>query len=104
VFYYPNVITTAPYTYLAMAMMLVPALLMVSTIRFRSFKAFDLGARRGYQVLIIIAGALALFVTYPHEVLLTMAYSYLASAFIGLAWSKFRKRDEEIAPSAVPSA
>jgi hypothetical protein len=54
-------------------------------------------------VLIIIAGALALLVTYPHEVLLTMAYAYLASAFVGLAWSKLRKREEDLgeAPAAL---
>jgi hypothetical protein len=37
-------------------MLVVPALLMVSTFRFRSFKTIDLGARRGYQVLILLAG------------------------------------------------
>ena len=84
VFYYPGPIVTAPYTYFAMAIMIVPALLMVSTIRFRSFKTLDLGARRGYQTLIMVAGGLALVVTYPHEVLLVMSYAYLASAFIGL--------------------
>src|SRR5207244_3653401 len=36
-------------------MVIVPALLMVSTIRFRSFKAFDLQARRSYPVLILLA-------------------------------------------------
>ena len=30
-----------------MVMLIVPALLMVSTIRFQSFKTFDLGMRRG---------------------------------------------------------
>ncbi len=56
---------------------MVPALLMVSTIRFRSFKTIDLGERRRYQVLVALAALLALIVTYPHEVLLIMAYSYL---------------------------
>ncbi len=73
-----------------MAMMMVPALLMVSTIRFRSFKTIDMGARRGYQVLIGVAGFLALVVTYPHEVLILMAYAYLLSAFIGLVRSRVR--------------
>ena len=71
---------------------LVPAMLMVSTIRFRSFKTIDMGERRGYQVLIFLAALIALIVTYPHEVLLIMAYGYLASAFVGLALHKLRRR------------
>ena len=39
----------------ALAMVLVPALLMVSTIRFRSFKTIDLGWRRSYFVLFLAA-------------------------------------------------
>ncbi len=38
-----------------LAMVLVPALLMVSTIRFRSFKTIDLQMRRPYSVLFLIA-------------------------------------------------
>ena len=41
----------------ALAMVLVPAVLMVSTIRFRSFKTIDLQTRRPYTVLILIAPA-----------------------------------------------
>ncbi|PYR28746.1 MAG: CDP-diacylglycerol--serine O-phosphatidyltransferase [Acidobacteria bacterium] len=40
-----------------LAMVLVPAMLMVSTIRFRSFKTIDLQARRPYRVLLLIAAA-----------------------------------------------
>jgi phosphatidylserine synthase len=38
-----------------LAMMIVPALLMVSTIRYRSFKTFDLQSRRSYPVLFLLA-------------------------------------------------
>jgi CDP-diacylglycerol--serine O-phosphatidyltransferase len=82
-------------------MMLVPTLLMVSTIRFRSFKTIDLGQRRRYTVLIALAAFLALIATHPSLVLLLMAYSYVASGFLGLALTKFKHRDE---PSAAPSA
>ena len=77
---------------LALPLVLVPALLMVSTIRFRSFKTIDMGERRGYQILIFLASLFALIITYPHEVLLIMAYSYLASAFVGFALHKLRRR------------
>jgi len=56
---------------------------MVSTIRFQSFKTFDLGMRRGWRGLFLVAALIALLVSYPHEVLITMAYAYFASGFIG---------------------
>lgn len=90
VFYFPEGLAAKPEAFLAVALMLVPALLMVSTIRFRSFKTIDLRERRRYQALIGLAALFALVVTYPHEVLLLMAYAYIASAFIGLAVSRFR--------------
>lgn len=91
VFFFPEGLHTYPQALLGMAVMLAPALLMVSTIRFRSFKTIDLGARRGYQVLILLAGFLALISTFPHEVLIVMAYSYLASGLVGLLVSRLRR-------------
>jgi CDP-diacylglycerol---serine O-phosphatidyltransferase len=76
----------------ALAMVLVPAVLMVSTIRFRSFKTLDSQNRRPYTVLIFIAAGIMLIATHPRIVLVAMAYSYLASAFIGMAISRFRHR------------
>jgi len=43
----------------ALLMVLIPALLMVSTIRFRSFKTFDLRMRRPYTILLFFASRLA---------------------------------------------
>ena len=92
VFYYPSGLHERPEAFLAVVLVVVPALLMVSTIRFRSFKTVDLGERRRYRVLIAAAAFLALIVTYPHEVLLGLAYAYLVSAFVGLAIHKLRRR------------
>jgi CDP-diacylglycerol--serine O-phosphatidyltransferase len=75
-----------------LAMVLVPALLMVSTIRFRSFKTIDLQMRRSYSVLFLIALAIWAIATHPRYMLVVMSYAYLASAFIGLAWSRLRHR------------
>jgi CDP-diacylglycerol---serine O-phosphatidyltransferase len=75
-----------------LAMVLVPAVLMVSTIRFRSFKTIDLQSRRPYTVLILIAAGIMLITTHPRYVLVAMAYAYLASGFIGLAITRFRHR------------
>src|SRR3984893_16918155 len=78
----------------ALAMVLVPALLMVSTIRFRSFKTIDLHVRRPYTILIVIAAALVLITTHPRFVLVAMAYCYLASPFVGMAITRLRHRGE----------
>lgn len=103
VFYYPAGLQDKPAAYLAVPLVLVPALLMVSTIRFRSFKTIDIGVRRRYQTLILLAGFLALLITYPQEVLLVMAYAYLLSAFIGLAIHKLRGRDADLTPPPEPT-
>src|ERR1700674_5838001 len=47
----------------ALAMVLVPAILMVSTIRFRSFKTLDSQKRRPYTVLIFIAAGIMAIAT-----------------------------------------
>ena len=83
-----------------LAMVIVPALLMVSTIRFRSFKTIDLQSRRSSPVLLLIALGLAALAAQPEEVLLVAAYTYLASAFIGLAWTRLRRRP---APPVAPA-
>jgi len=90
VFYFPDVMQTYQQALPALAVVLVPALLMVSTIRFRSFKSLDMGTRRSYRGLIALAAVFAAIVSRPHEVLLVMAYTYLASGFVGLALSKLR--------------
>jgi CDP-diacylglycerol--serine O-phosphatidyltransferase len=76
----------------ALALVLVPAALMVSTIRFRSFKTFDLQSRRPYTVLILIAAAIVAIWAHPRAVLVVIAYTYLASAFIGMAMTRFKHR------------
>ncbi len=93
VFYFPNELTTYRLALLGALMLVVPALLMVSTIKFQSFKTFDLGMRRGYRGLFLVAAFIALLVTYPHEVLMVMAYSYFASGFVGTLMSKGRKSE-----------
>ena len=88
----------------ALAMVLVPAVLMVSTIKYRSFKDLDLKSRRSFRVLLIIAAGIVAVWTHPKAVLLVAAYSYLASGFIGLAITRFRRdRHAEPTPQAPPA-
>jgi len=92
VFAYPFGFTTTPEAVPVMAMVVVPALLMVSTIRFRSFKTLDLQARRSYKVLPLVAIALVLIAAQPQYLLVGLAYAYLASPVVEMAWTRLRRR------------
>jgi CDP-diacylglycerol--serine O-phosphatidyltransferase len=86
----------------ALAMVLVPAVLMVSTIRFRSFKNLDLQSRRPYRVLMLMALAYVLITWLHRYVLVVAAYAYLASAFIGFAWTRLKARQSSVAGRQSP--
>jgi CDP-diacylglycerol---serine O-phosphatidyltransferase len=76
----------------ALAMVLVPAFLMVSTIRFRSVKAIDVGWRRSYLALFIAAVAIALVASHPRIALVVLSYAYIVSALIGWGYGRLKKR------------
>ncbi len=89
----------------ALAMIIVPGVLMVSTVRFRSFKTIDLQARRSYKVLAILALVIALVQWHPKVVLVILAYTYLLSAFVEWVVQRIRRRGQRSAPpAATPSA
>ena len=79
----------------ALAMVLVPAFLMVSTIRFRSVKAIDLGHTRSYLSLFLGAVALFLVALHPRIALVVLSYTYTAAALIMWGYSKLRRRPGE---------
>ncbi len=83
---------------------LVPAFLMVSTIRYRSFKTFDLGTRRSYRNLILIATVMAAIATHPEVTLAAMSYTYLMSGLIAAAWGRLRRRGTREVQAALPAA
>jgi CDP-diacylglycerol--serine O-phosphatidyltransferase len=87
----------------ALAMVLVPALLMVSTIRFRSVKAIDVGWRRSYLALFIGAVIIALIATHPRLALVVMAYSYLIFAVIFWIIGRFHRRHHDTDATAPPA-
>jgi CDP-diacylglycerol--serine O-phosphatidyltransferase len=101
VYAYPSGIFEREQALLALAMVLVPALLMVSTIRFRSFKTIDLQMRRPYTVLLLIAIGIMLIATHAQAVLVAMAYTYLSSAFIEMAVNRVRRREGRPADDGV---
>jgi CDP-diacylglycerol---serine O-phosphatidyltransferase len=87
----------------ALVMVVVPGLLMVSTIRFRSVKAIEVGWQRSYFALFLIAVALALIASHPRVALVVMAYSYTVAALIVWAYSRIRRRQDSPVVDAPPS-
>ena len=79
----------------AIALMVVPAGLMVSTIRFRSFKTINFGWGPSYLPLLAFILLVSFIATRPKFTLVLLAYSYLASGFVELAVTKLRARREE---------
>ena len=106
VFAYPIGFQMPAHAIGVLAMVLVPAMLMVSTVRFRSFKTFDLQSRRSYPVLILFALILAVLAAQPDLLLVVLAYGYLALPFVGMAVSRIRRRtvDESHDDSAAPNS
>jgi CDP-diacylglycerol--serine O-phosphatidyltransferase len=95
VYAYPEGFQTFPEALPVLAIVLVPALLMVSTFRFRSFKDVDLQTRRSYPVLLLLALGIALVAARAELVLVVLAYGYLGSAFVELAWGRLRRRHSQ---------
>jgi CDP-diacylglycerol---serine O-phosphatidyltransferase len=108
VFAYPWGMQTYAEALPVLAIVIVPALLMVSTVRFRSFKNIDLAARRKYPVLLLVALGLAAIASHPELMLVVVAYGYLALAFVELAWHRINRRhdshpDEPVTNPAKPA-
>lgn len=100
VFLYPDGPRDYAHALPAIALMLVPAVLMVSTIRFRSFKTIDLQTRRSYKILLVVAITFFAIATEPKWTLVALAYGYLVSAFVGMARLRLRRRGAPVAPPA----
>jgi len=103
VYLYPYGLTDRQTALPALAMVLVPGLLMVSTIRFRSVKAIDVGWQRSYLPLLLAAVALSLVATHPRLALVVLSYSYVTGALVMWAYGKLRRRPAEPPPPAAPA-
>jgi CDP-diacylglycerol---serine O-phosphatidyltransferase len=86
----------------ALAMVVVPALLMVSTIRFRSVKAIDVGWHRSYLGLFGLAVGLALIASHPRIALVALAYAYTVGALVMWIYTRLRRRPADAAAESVP--
>src|SRR6266699_2048622 len=78
IYFYPEGFQSPIAALAVLALVIVPGLLMVSTVRFYSFKTLDLQSRRAYPVLALLALGLALLTA--HEIMLVvLSYAYMAS-------------------------
>lgn len=92
IYFFPDGFKDPRYALIALALMVVPAVLMVSTIRFNSFKTIDMSERRSYKVLVLLALVIAVVQLHPSSVLVFLSYAYLASGLISALWGKLRRR------------
>ena len=94
IYFYPEGLQSPLAALAVLALVIVPGLLMVSTIRFYSFKTLDLHSRRAYPVLALLALGLALLTA--HEIMLVaLAYAYMMSGPVMWAWSRLRRQSHE---------
>ena len=82
----------------ALAVVLVPAFLMVSTIRFRSIKAIDVGWRRSYFALFLGAIVIALIASHPRIALVVMSYTYTLWGVTNVILARVRRPKPAIPP------
>lgn len=73
------------------AIVVLTGLLMISTMRYRSFKDIDLKKKKGVGVVLFFALILALIAAEPERTLAAVAVVYAASAPIGKLVSLFRR-------------
>jgi CDP-diacylglycerol--serine O-phosphatidyltransferase len=92
VYLYPYGLSERETALPALAMVLVPAVLMVSTIRFRSVKSVDVGWTRSYLRLFFAVVGLVLIVSHPRYVLVVLSYSYTLAALVLWTYRKARRR------------
>ena len=100
VFAYPEALTTGTEAVLALFLVLVPAILMVSRMRFLSITTMIPEGRRSSLSLIVIAGVIAAIAAQPQAVLLVMAYVYLLSGPLGLLWSRVVRKHSRLSERA----
>lgn len=92
VFWYPVPLTTPSEAIVALLVVLIPAALMVSRIRFRSIRTIVPEGRRSFQSLFVIAAVISGIAIHPQGVLLAMAYVYVVSGLVGLVLTRMRSR------------
>jgi CDP-diacylglycerol--serine O-phosphatidyltransferase len=87
---------------IGLGLMALLAFLMVSRVRYYSFKGFNLRQRRPYVAIIVLGLIVWSIAAYSEPVLLTLALTYLLSGPLGRIVSRLRPQPP--APKEVPAA
>ena len=103
VFAYPTELARTSEAILALVIVLVPAALMVSRIRFRSINTIIPEGRRSSLSLLVIAAVIAAIAVHPQIVLVFMSYTYLISGLAGVGLTRLRHRRTARVPGVAPS-
>ena len=96
IYFYPYPLVGKTQALAAIAVVIIPAILMVSSIKFRSFKNLNFGWDRSYFKLFVFAALLVFIAEQPHWAAVFFAYTYLVSALI--EWVLIRWRARRSAP------
>ena len=72
---------------------------MVSTMRFRSVKAIEMGWRRSYLAIFLAAVVFSLIAIYPRVALVVMAYSYVLFGLVLWGIGRIHKRHHDTEPA-----
>ncbi len=99
-FYSPAPVDAPVVSYGVVAMIGLLSLLMISKVRYRSFKNIDLRARRPHPLVALLAVGFALIANAPQTVLLLMAAVYVASGPAERLWAQFRRRQQDTSTAA----
>jgi len=91
-FYSPQPVDNEMVSWGVVAMVGMLALLMISKVRYRSFKNIDLRARRPSPLIALLAVGFALIANAPQTVLLLMASIYVASGPAERLWLQLRRQ------------
>jgi CDP-diacylglycerol--serine O-phosphatidyltransferase len=100
VYAWPYPLTEYHQALAALAVVLTPAILMVSTVRFRSFKTINFGWNRSWRAPFIFALIIVLIAMQPRITLVLLAYGYLISPLVELAVTRARAPRPEAPPGA----
>jgi CDP-diacylglycerol--serine O-phosphatidyltransferase len=95
VFRFPEPLGTKGEAIPVLGLVLALSLLMVSKVRYYSFKDFDLRRRQPHLALLFFALLIAAVFTHPEVMLLSMATAYLASGLALKVWSTFSRPKPE---------
>jgi CDP-diacylglycerol--serine O-phosphatidyltransferase len=100
VYQFPEPIASREEALPILVLVLSLSLLMVSRLRYYSFKGFDLRRRQPHLVLVFFALLIVAVFTHPQMMLLSLAITYLLSGIALKLWSAFARPK---AASAAPS-